>query len=96
MSTAPLTDPHLASEVAALKQLVNRLLHLAESAADQSQTIPQFCSSEGISRAFYYELKKAGKGPREMRHADGCIRISPEARRDWRGERERETAAQSA
>jgi hypothetical protein len=93
MSTTPITDPHLASEVAALKQLVNQLLHLAESAADQSQTIPKFCSSEHISRAFYYELKKLGKAPREMRHADGCVRISPEARRDWRRDREAETAA---
>ena len=26
-----------------------------------------------------------------MHHADGCVRISPEARRDWRREREHET-----
>jgi hypothetical protein len=92
MSTTPVIDTHLASEVAALRQLVNRMLYLAESAADQSQTIPEFCSTERISRAFYYEMRKAGRGPREMRHADGCVRISPEARRDWRRERERETA----
>ena len=96
MSTTHHTDPQIVSEIAALKQLVSRLLHLAESATNQSQTIPQFCSSENISRAFYYELRKAGKGPREMRHADGCVRISPEARRDWRRKREKETAAQSA
>ena len=28
-----------------------------------------------------------------MRHADGCVRISAEARRDWRREQEAETAA---
>lgn len=91
MSTTSVTDPHLVSEVAALKALIGRLLDLVESDADGSKTIPHFCASERISRAFYYELKKLGKGPREMRHADGCVRISPEAQRDWRRERERET-----
>jgi hypothetical protein len=95
MSTPPNIDTHLASEVEALKALVSRLLNLAKGAADQSQTIPEFCSAERISRAFYYEMKKAGRAPREMRHARGCIRISPEACRDWRRDRERETQAQN-
>ena len=77
MSTTPVIDTQLVSEVAALKALVSRLLNLAEGAADQSQTIPEFCSAERISRAFYYEMRKAGRGPREMRHADGCVRVSP-------------------
>ena len=92
MSTTSVTDPHLVSEVAALKALIGRLLHLVESDADGSKTIPEFCAAERISRAFYYELRKLGKGPREMRHANGCIRISREAQHDWRRERERETA----
>jgi hypothetical protein len=94
MSTAHNIELQLSSEIAALRQLVERLLHLAEDSADKSLTIPGFCEAEEISRAFYYELRKQGKGPREMRHADGCIRISPEARRDWRREREAETAAE--
>ena len=84
MSTTPVIDTHLASEVAALRQLVNRMLHLAESAADQSQTIPEFCSTERISRAFYYEMRKAGRGPRE-----------PAAMAPWLGaipQRHRQTA----
>ena len=95
MSTTPVIDTQLVSEVAALKALVSRLLNLAEGAAAQSQTIPEFCSAERISRAFYYEMRKAGRGPREMRHADGCVRVSPEARLDWRRDRERETQAQN-
>lgn len=91
MSTANPTASDTSAEVVALKKLVARLLRVVERDSDESQTIPEFCATEKISRAFYYELKKAGRGPREMRHADGCIRISPEARRDWRRERESET-----
>jgi hypothetical protein len=83
--------PDLAAEVLALKRLMSKLLKIAERDPEGSQTIPQFCASEAISRAFYYDLKKVGRGPREMRHGDGCVRISAEARRDWRLEREAET-----
>jgi hypothetical protein len=91
MSTPHHNGPDLAAEVSVLKGLVRRLLRIVESDAERSQTIPEFCASEGISRAFYYALQKQGRGPRTMRHADGCVRISPEARRDWRREREYET-----
>lgn len=93
MSTAPISDLQTSSEVVTLIQLVERLVQLVERvAADPSHTIPEFCAAEKISRGFYYELRKLGKAPREMRHADGCVRISPEARRDWRRDREAETA----
>ena len=90
MSTTLSYSSDLSTEVAGLKQLVTRLLHLLaqEAGAEQSQTIPEFCRSEKISRAFFYQLQNAGRGPRTMRHADGCIRISPEARKDWRREAE--------
>jgi hypothetical protein len=90
MSTTLSNSSDLSTEVAGLKKLVTRLLHLLdqEAGAEQSQTIPEFCRSEKISRAFFYQLQKAGRGPRTMRHADGCIRISPEARKDWRREAE--------
>jgi hypothetical protein len=94
MSTTLSNSSDLSTEVAGLKKLVTRLLHLLdqEAGAEQSQTIPEFCRSEKISRAFFYQLQKTGRGPRTMRHADGCIRISPEARKDWR--REAEASAQ--
>ena len=90
MSTTLSNSSDLSTEVAGLKKLVTRLLHLLdqEAGAEQSQTIPEFCRSEKISRAFFYQLQKTGRGPRTMRHADGCIRISPEARKDWRREAE--------
>src|SRR6476659_4420619 len=91
MSMPHHNGPDLAAEVSVLKGLVRRLLRIVESDAERSQTIPEFCSSEGISRAFYYELQKQNRGPRTMHHADGCVRISPEARREWRREREYET-----
>jgi predicted DNA-binding transcriptional regulator AlpA len=75
----------------ALEQLTQ-----ANAAPDQSQTISQFCAAEQISRAFFYDLVKQGRGPRLMRLANGCIRVSAEARRDWRRAREAETAAAGA
>jgi hypothetical protein len=88
MSTSAQTEPQLIAEVSALRGLVTRLLRLAESGVETSQTIPQFCASEQISRAEYYVLKKQGRGPIEMRHANGCVRISPEARVEWRRSQE--------
>lgn len=88
MSTTHPQNSDVSAELAALKRLVDKLLRLAQRDDEESQTIPEFCASEKISRAFFYELMKAGRGPRTMRHADGCVRISPEARRDWRRERE--------
>jgi len=53
------------------------------SDADHSQTIAEFCLSERISRAKYFQLKAEGRAPREMRIGK-LVRISPEAKRDWR------------
>jgi hypothetical protein len=54
-------------------------------------SIPEFCEAHRICEAFYYKLRAAGLGPREMRALRKVI-ISVEAAADWR--RERETAAQ--
>jgi hypothetical protein len=65
----------------------------AETVGDEpSMTINEFCSSQRISRAFFYVMRKEGWGPRLM-HVGGTVRISPEARRDWRREREAAAAA---
>jgi hypothetical protein len=55
-------------------------------------TIPEFCSSHGISEAFYYELQKNGKGPRTM-HVGRRRLISVEEAQRWR---EARTAKESA
>jgi hypothetical protein len=61
-------------------------------AIEPSQTIDEFCTSERISRAQYYVMKNEGWGPAEM-WVGTSVRISPEARRAWRRERERAAAA---
>jgi predicted DNA-binding transcriptional regulator AlpA len=45
------------------------------------------CRLHSISRAFFYELRKKGLAPREMRVGTRRI-ISAEAARDWRQQRE--------
>src|SRR5215471_2930053 len=57
-----------------------------------AHTIPSFCESNAISESEYYKLKREGKQPREI-EVNKRIIISPEAERDWRIERERETIA---
>jgi hypothetical protein len=51
-----------------------------------------FCTSNKISESLYHELKRQGKGPREI-ELNKRIIITEEAERDWRREREAETAA---
>jgi hypothetical protein len=52
-----------------------------------SKTIDEFCRDNRISRSFYYQLKKAGLGPDEMRFRS-AVRITHEAEKRWqqRGE----------
>lgn len=56
---------------------------ITEFIDEPSKTITEFCRAEKISRAKYYELKKADKAPAEMR-VDGIIRITPESHANWR------------
>ena len=64
-------------------------------------TISQFCRAHGISVPSYYELKKHGFGPAEMRMGS-LIRISIESAAAWRrarenpGEAEAEKSARTA
>jgi predicted DNA-binding transcriptional regulator AlpA len=50
---------------------------------DPSLSIQEFCDAEGLGRATYYNLKKEGRAPREMRVA-GLIRITHADRVAWR------------
>jgi hypothetical protein len=56
-----------------------------------SFTIIEFCGRNRISPSQYFELKKQGKGPREMAVGTRGKRISQQAETDW--QREREAAA---
>jgi hypothetical protein len=93
MPADPPTNPDLSSEVAALKRQVAQLLRLLGQvdSGGRALSISQFCARNNISRSFFYKLKKRRKAPRIM-DVDGRQIISPEAERDWRLERERETA----
>jgi hypothetical protein len=56
--------------------------------SEPSETISEFCRNVKISRPKYFQMRRDGKGPAEMR--DGkWVRISPEAKQKWRRERER-------
>jgi predicted DNA-binding transcriptional regulator AlpA len=46
-------------------------------------SISAFCEAHGISRGTYYNLKKAGRAPREM-HVGNRVLVSKEAAADWR------------
>jgi hypothetical protein len=64
-------------------------------AIGRSESIAEFCASEGISRSYYYLLRRRGRGPREMR--DGAlIRITPPAHLDWRLAREAWSKSEAA
>ena len=57
-------------------------------AAPLAFSITEFCGLHRISRAHFYNLVKAGLGPRVM-DVRGRKLISQEAAADWRHERER-------
>jgi hypothetical protein len=87
------TNSDLFSEIAVLNHQVAQLLRLLGKvdAGGRALSISQFCARNNISRSFFYKLKKRSKAPRIM-DVDGRQIISPEAERDWRLERERESA----
>ncbi len=55
-------------------------------------SISEFCRRHGLGRTSYYELKKTGEAPREMR-IGGRILISREAAEQWRRRMEAKTEA---
>jgi hypothetical protein len=55
-------------------------------------TVREFCKAHRISPAFYYALKRAGLGPREMEVGVRRI-ITGEAAADWRHDREQQSDA---
>ncbi|WP_066501018.1 hypothetical protein [Bradyrhizobium macuxiense] len=51
-------------------------------------TIPKFCEAHDISERFYFKMRDAGLGPREMR-IGRAVRISLKAAADWAEAREK-------
>jgi hypothetical protein len=54
---------------------------------EPSYTINEWCESERISRSMFYKLEQQGQAPRTF-NVGKSRRISPEARREWRHERD--------
>ena len=48
----------------------------------RSLTISQFCFRHQIGRTSYFQMRKTGLGPREIR-VGRVIRISPDSEREW-------------
>jgi hypothetical protein len=77
------------------RKLLRDIVRLLQRQTDPNATltVADFCAGERISRAYFYQLQKQGRGPRLMKLANGAVRITAEARRAWRREREAESAA---
>ncbi len=54
--------------------------------------VSEFCQRHNISRSKYYEIVKAGEGPRIFKIGNSS-RISKEAAADWRRDMEAREAA---
>jgi hypothetical protein len=81
MSTPAEVD--LVREVAALRRDVGRLLKtLHRPVADGDLTIAEFCVKHRISKAGFYKLRAAGRGPDVLENG-GLRRITREADRAW-------------
>ena len=56
----------------------------ADKDRNRTESIPEFCLAEGISKSSYYKLKKLGLAPDELRPpGTALVRITQQARRDW-------------
>jgi hypothetical protein len=60
--------------------------------AGASLSIDQFCQRHGISRGKYFNLRRAGLSPAEMRLGPNMVRISAEAELAWQHARQNPTA----
>ncbi|WP_095087779.1 helix-turn-helix transcriptional regulator [Mesorhizobium sophorae] len=61
----------------------------------EAYSIPEFCVAHRISRATFYNLIKAGVGPRTM-HVGGRVLVSKEAGAEWRRAREAASTTEAA
>jgi hypothetical protein len=56
----------------------------ADKDRNRSESIPEFCLAEGISKSSYYKLKKLGLAPDELRPpGTAIVRITTQARTAW-------------
>jgi hypothetical protein len=60
-----------------------------------SMTIEKFCQRNEISRSFYYQLKKHGLGPSELRYRT-AVRITYAAESAWQKQGAERARAETA
>ena len=76
------TNAALTKELAALRRTVTKLTAQNAPPANGDFTINSWCAHRRIARASWYNLQKAGKGPRTIQ-VNGIIRITREADQEW-------------
>jgi predicted DNA-binding transcriptional regulator AlpA len=69
---------------------VHRVDGTGDRSAPNLQSIPAFCSDNGISRSLLYRLVKEGRGPRLTKISRRTL-ISAEAAEQWRRRMEQDT-----
>jgi len=69
---------------------VHHVNGLGDQPRPNLQSIPAFCTDNGISRSLLYRLVKEGRGPRVTKVARRTL-ISVEAAAEWRARMQRET-----
>ena len=47
-----------------------------------SSTISEFCIRHRLGRTTYFKMRKAGVGPKELRHGS-VVRITADSEREW-------------
>jgi len=56
----------------------------------EAYSIDEFCETHGIGRSKYFELRKKGMGPKEIRLGGRVVVISRESAAAWRAARDAE------
>jgi hypothetical protein len=62
--------------------------------SERSLTIKEFCKRHHISRGKYFDMRKAGIGPAEMRLGRALVRISAESDLAWQHARQNPTGSE--
>lgn len=62
---------------------------------ERSFSIAELCEAENISAGTYFNLRREGLGPREIRFRS-TVRITPDARREWHEKLRRHSATRAA
>jgi len=65
---------------------------MSDISVEKDYKIEEWCERRRISRAFYYVMKRQGRGPRELRNGRK-VTITRQADAEWQKAREAEQAS---